>query len=366
MNGPIYNRLLRSAADRMVPAAVLCNLTWRCPLSCRHCYVVETAAGRPELSVSEYNDLFAQLAREGTFWLTLTGGEPLVRPDLLDIVAAARGHHFAIRLFTSGMGLDGALAGALAAAGLSGVEISLESTDPALHDAFTGRPGSWEAAVAAARYFRERGVNVAFKACAMDFNAGEIGDLYKFAAANQCSFRHSPFVTVGNDGGRAPLRYRMRDDQLAGYYALFTQPAGEKPAGELAPEPAPCDDEIGPRAEAHEYVLTCAALANSCAIDPYGDVWPCVSLPIFILGNVRETPFGAIWRGEAATRFRALAGVRVPECEGCELVEFCARCPANAALEDGDITRANKEQCRHARAFARARGFTLPEENPKK
>jgi len=353
----IYDQLKIRAGRERVPLFVLCNLTYRCRLACGHCYVGAPAPGQTELSTAEYERLFDALAAEGTLFLTFSGGEVLCRGDFMALVAAARARRFGVRVFTSGVGLDEAVADALAAARVLAVEITLHAATAARHDAFAGRPGAWEEAVAAARRLRARSVGVALKITAMNFNAADVPAVHRLARELGCEFRHSPYVSVANDGDRRPLAFRMTDAQLATYFDAYGNiPA---PLGAEPPPPSELCDDDGRPFRPNRYALSCLASFNSCSVDPYGVVWPCVGFPLAV-GDVRRESFRDVWRGEAMERFRANARREVAECASCAYDAFCARCAAFGFLEEGDIARANREHCRIARAAKEAADRSQP------
>lgn len=340
----LYRKLIYAAAADRIPLAVMCNLTYRCPLACEHCYVVDPPDAGDELTLAEYVSLFDQLAAAGTLFMTLSGGETLSRPDFLDIMAEARARHFAVRVFTSGTLFDEGLAADIAALHPIAVEISIHAATPALHDRFVGREGAWDRAVGAARLLAELGVNVVVKMNVMNFNYREVKALHDLADSFGADFRYSPYVSVTNDGGREPLRLRMTDEQLLEYFRAVKEWVAPPPY-----EGDGCDEEISATFRYNGRALSCMSGFNNCSIDPYGTVWPCVSLP-YDLGNVREKTFDEIWHGEEVERVRELSDVTAEECATCELDRYCFRCPAFSLLEDGDIRKASREHCRVARA----------------
>ncbi|MEK6606150.1 MAG: radical SAM protein, partial [Myxococcota bacterium] len=96
-----FERLNAHALANKVPLHVLFEITGRCSLDCRHCYV-DVHRPPPELATREVKDAFEQLRAAGAMFLTVSGGEPFLRPDLLPLLAHARRLGFAVRLFTSG------------------------------------------------------------------------------------------------------------------------------------------------------------------------------------------------------------------------------------------------------------------------
>ena len=123
-----------------LPLWLSLELTYRCPLKCSWCnnpLDFDSYANR-ELSTAEWKEVLADARELGALQLGFTGGEPLLRDDLEELVAYADGIGFYTNLITSGIGLDDARMAALKRAGLKQVQLSLQSTRPALTDALVG------------------------------------------------------------------------------------------------------------------------------------------------------------------------------------------------------------------------------------
>jgi MoaA/NifB/PqqE/SkfB family radical SAM enzyme len=135
-DGPFDGRTV----DDFKPYLVALNLTKRCNLKCNHCYLDATtkaAGGDDELSTEECYRLIEQIAEvnKGCL-LVITGGEPLVRPDILDIARYAVKLGFMVVFGTNGMLINDQLAKTLVEIGVMGVGISIDSLEAAKHDAF--------------------------------------------------------------------------------------------------------------------------------------------------------------------------------------------------------------------------------------
>ena len=114
------------------PYTLVAELSYRCPLSCGYCSnPLAFGAHRNELGTADWKRVFAQAAALGVLQVNLTGGEPLVRDDLEELVAAARAQDLYINLITSGVPADAARLGRLVAAGLDSLQLSVQDTDPA-------------------------------------------------------------------------------------------------------------------------------------------------------------------------------------------------------------------------------------------
>lgn len=125
----------------MIPApqALIAELTHRCPLHCVYCSnPLELRSREQELSRDDWISIFRQAGELGMLQLHLTGGEPLARPDLLELVRAGRAAGLYLNLITSGIGLDAARLDALLAAGLDHIQLSIQDSDEASANQFAG------------------------------------------------------------------------------------------------------------------------------------------------------------------------------------------------------------------------------------
>src|SRR5689334_11242706 len=145
----------RSAMDR--PFGLLAELTYACPLHCPYCSnPLDLAGSGPELTTGEWRRVLAEAAELGVLQLHLSGGEPLRRRDLVEIVAAAGELGLYTNLITSAVGLTPGRAEQLRAAGLDHVQISVQADEPALSDRIAGTR-SFALKTAAARLVKELG-----------------------------------------------------------------------------------------------------------------------------------------------------------------------------------------------------------------
>lgn len=315
-----------------IPVSVTIELTRRCPLACRHCYLPETR-GRtrpgPELTTAQWKAVLRQLARAGGLYLVFTGGEPLLRPDLPELCRAAKKLNFDVRIFSSGLGLTPALAAEFKAAGVSAFELSFYGT-PAVHDAVTGQKGSFKRTLAAARLLRAAGVKVRMKVPLMDLNAGQAGFLNRLAAAEAFGISFDPVIAPANDGDKGALKHRLSGRPLALAVKKLQAPPVSAPAG------APAMDFL------------CGAGRNVCAIGPGGQLYPCLQLPVK-LGNLPRSAFSLIWENSPwLKRWRSYGLKDLPGCRTCALLPCCSRCPGISFLEEGDFLAPNKAACEMA------------------
>ncbi len=121
------------------PLWLLAELTYRCPLQCPYCSnPLDFARGGEELSTEQWIEVFRQAREMGAAQLGFSGGEPLVRQDLADLIAAARGLGFYTNLITSGIGLNEKRLKEFADAGLDHIQISFQAADEEVNNLLAG------------------------------------------------------------------------------------------------------------------------------------------------------------------------------------------------------------------------------------
>jgi len=331
-------RLNTLTLERNIPISVTVELTRRCPLSCKHCYLPETRGRAPagrELTSAQWKDILVKLARAGGLYLVFTGGEPLLRPDLAELCAYAKKLKFDVRVFSSGLGLRPGLAAALKKAGVSGFEISFYGR-PGVHDKITGRKGSFARSLAAARLLKAAGVGVKLKVPLMALNSAQTGWLKQLAAGEGFSVSFDPVIAPANDGNSGALKYRLSGRRLAAAVKLLKGPAGSR-VQEAAPAAGSAQDFL------------CGAGRNLCAVGPDGALYPCLQLPVK-LGNLTRGTFSCIWRRSPWLKKWRSAGLKdLKACRGCPDLNFCNRCPGVSLLEEGDVYSPNAPACSMAK-----------------
>lgn len=324
----LADELGRLARREQIPYHVLLELTYACNLRCVMCYN-PTRRTRGELTVEEYATLLDQLAEAGTMQLTLTGGEALVRPELWAIAEEARRRHFALRIFTNGTTVTPEVAGRIAELVPISVEVTLYGATPATHDAHTTATGSFHQTLQGIEHLRDAGVPVMVKVLLTRHNAAELDAMWELVERLGVSFKgFDPVVFANHNGDPAPLTLRLSAAEVA---ALLPD--------ELTDHADPFTGDGEPM---------CGAAHDFVSITPTGDVFPCPSLRV-PMGNVRERPFGEIWRSpDDATEVARIRGAMwgsLPVCGPCPSRSGCRRCPGLAHHEDGDALGASSTHC---------------------
>lgn len=168
-----FDRFVEGELNRIVPLTargtlqtVYLAITKKCGLRCEHCFEWNALNGAESLSSADLMAMGAKFSAAGATQIFLTGGEPLHRLADIERLAGARINHLDCWIITSGVGLSAEVARRLAASGMAGIVLSLDHWEPASHDAFRGRRGTFAGVEDAARCCTEAGLLVALSLCA--------------------------------------------------------------------------------------------------------------------------------------------------------------------------------------------------------
>ena len=310
------------------------NTTNACNMYCDHCYRDAGCKAEEELSTAEAKTLLEQIARAGFKIMIFSGGEPLMRPDIVELVAYAASLGLRPVFGTNGTLITLEMAQKLKAAGAMGMGISLDSMDREKHNAFRKFPGAWEGAVQGMRNCRAAGLPFQIHTTVMEWNNHELEDLTDFAVAEGAVAHHFFFLVPT---GRAKtieaesLRAEAYEDTLTRIMKKQQEVDIElKPT--CAPQFLRIAAQMGMKTR---FRRGCLAGMAYCIISPRGKVQPCAYLNME-LGDVRQTPFDEIWKNsEVLNKLRTLE--YSGGCGSCEYKRACGGCRARAAYyHEGD------------------------------
>ena len=310
------------------------NTTNACNMYCDHCYRDAGCKAEEELSTAEAKTLLEQIARAGFKIMIFSGGEPLMRPDIVELVAYAASLGLRPVFGTNGTLITLEMAQKLKAAGAMGMGISLDSMDREKHNAFRKFPGAWEGAVQGMRNCRAAGLPFQIHTTVMEWNNHELEDLTDFAVAEGAVAHHFFFLVPT---GRAKtieaesLRAEAYEDTLTRIMKKQQEVEIElKPT--CAPQFLRIAAQMGLKTR---FRRGCLAGTAYCIISPRGKVQPCAYLNME-LGDVRQTPVDEIWKNsEVLNKLRTLE--YSGGCGSCEYKRACGGCRARAAYyHEGD------------------------------
>jgi pyrroloquinoline quinone biosynthesis protein E len=321
------------------PFGLLAELTYRCPLHCPYCSnPLNLAAYQDELTLEEWMRVFTEARDLGVLQLHLSGGEPIQRHDLLELISRARALGFYTNLITSALSLTAAKAEQLKAAGLDHVQISIQAADPLLSNRIAGTR-SYQQKVAAARVVKALGFPLTLNVVLHRHNIDQIAAILALAeelSADRVELANTQYYgwALHNRAALLPTREQFQQAEPI-VRAACERLKGKMQVIYVLPDyysqyPKPCMGGWGRR---------------QLTVAPNGDVLPCpaaaqiLDLPI---ENVRYHSLSWIWDESASfNRFRGTDWMPEP-CHSCprQTIDFGGcRCQAfqltgNAAATD--------------------------------
>jgi len=321
---------------------VIWNLIRRCNLACKHCYSISADTDFPgELSTAEVFTVMDDLKSFRVPVLILSGGEPLLRPDIFEISARAKGMGFYVGLSTNGTLIDERNIDRIAAIGYDYVGISIDGLR-ATHDRFRRLDGAFDASLHGIRLCKQRGIKVGMRFTMTQDNAHELPallDLMEQEGIDKFYFSHLNYAGRGNVNRKDDA---MLQTTRAAMDLLFDRCWADTQRGLHREFVTGNNDADGvyllfwvrrhfPELEAHMRARLAQWGGNSSGvnianIDNLGNVHPDTMWWHYTLGNVKERPFSAIWPD---TSDPLMAGLKASpravkgRCGACQYFDIC-------------------------------------------
>jgi radical SAM protein with 4Fe4S-binding SPASM domain len=381
------NPSLSNTSSFARPYVISWNLTYRCNLACEHCYL--DAGGTPLVGTENFSDR-SELGTEDCFRVIdeiasfapecvtiLTGGEPLLRRDILEIVRRAADRGLWVVVGTNGVRISENVAQHLSAAGARGLSLSLDALDPDRHDRFRRVRGAWHNTVDGAAILNRTGLPFIVQTTAGSHNLGELDAIADFAYERLAAKVWNLYFLVPTGRGQfvsdiTPAQY---DEVLAALYRIqqkyngrmlvnakcaphyiktVLENANADPSrtdGESAGRPfdfaqeKPSRPGVSPIRTYSGGAGGCPAGTHYMGIRPNGDVTPCPYLPVFA-GTLRTASLADLWTSsELFSNIRRRSSLD-GRCGACEMNAHCGGCRARAYGMTGDLM-AEDPLCTH-------------------
>jgi MoaA/NifB/PqqE/SkfB family radical SAM enzyme len=284
----LASRLHLEQSGRPLPATATLQATTRCQADCVHCSAARhQRKSQPELSTDEFKDLVRQTEALGVVNIVLTGGEPLLRPDIYDLVEWVDKEEAIATMFSNGLLLTEENVRRLVAAGLFSIMVSIDSPDPETHDAMRHVPGCWERAVAGIgrALAGDLLVGISTYATPERLRTGKVVEVIELArrlGVHEITIfdvvptgrllREDAGILLTDDDKEELCRLEQEINSRSGYPHVITQAHVNGPTG------------AGCYAGWFQYYGTA-----------YGDITPCDFTPLSY-GNIRDQPLADIWQ----------------------------------------------------------------------
>jgi radical SAM protein with 4Fe4S-binding SPASM domain len=318
------------------PLMAWLELTRACNLRCPHCFVEGGVARGGELSTARIIELLDEWSQMGVFSIILTGGEPTIHPDFLDIVQHAHGCGFVVGIATNGMPITERM---LSAIPREDVIISV-SIDHMHGQGARKGISDFEYATRKLLMMKRGGFNTSIMTTTSSDNVRALQTIIDWAIENDISLRSVPFVAMGRGKLNPKLANRLDDVEDAARFWI----AEEEWERVRDPKLGLCAGKV------FNFLLTMVYATRRCMsgrgvayVNSNGDVYPCSTCSgnkVLCAGNVSWTPFREIW--DAEWDIRAITWDTFEKtCQGCAIADrkyFCTgRCPGSSSVWHGRL-----------------------------
>jgi len=318
-----YAALLARSWNKALPMTALWEITYACNHKCTFCYNCPER-GRREMSKEQIIDGLGKIANLGCVFLVLTGGEPLTRPDFFDIAWAGKKLGFALRIYTNGYLIDDIVARRMKELMPFELEISFHGSNAATMDKLTGVPGSFDRVIQGIKNLRKYGLKVNMKCPITKWNQDELREIKALADSLGCHAAFDPVITPRDDGDTSPLALQADKEFLA---RLWSPEFADLTNEEV---PIPRDDTT--------VSANCGTGRSTLALDPYGNIYPCVQWRRSA-GNIADVQdLKALWLDSPVLNEVRRIAIEIPQTtlKTCSSGEFCSFCPGVAEVQTGD------------------------------
>ncbi len=324
------------------------NVTRRCNLACDHCYLdADTLKhGSPlELTTGEVCRLLDEVVECGDGpMVVLTGGEPLMRPDLEEIIIYGAGLNLAMVVGTNGIMLTEQRVRSLKRAGVLGLGISVDSLDAEQHDEFRGRSGAWAKTMVGIEACRRNEVSFQIHFSITENNAHELPRMIDFARDCGARVLNIFFLVCTGRGESVTDLTPQRYEQILGELIQAQEQCSDLIIrARCAPHFKRVAHQGRPGSDLNRISGQdgdgCIAGTHYCRITPEGAVTACPYIPDEV-GNIRHDSFRTLWATSPALQL-----LREPElrgsCGACEYRKLCGGCRARPLALGGDLMDAD-------------------------
>ncbi len=307
------------------PLRVYWDITYACNFKCIHCYSLPPIEPIHELSHEEALALIEDMSGCGVFFLNIAGGEPLLRPDFLELLRAATSHGMRTSFATNGYFVDTELVRQLKPLNLDHVLVSLDGATSDTHNYIRQKTDSFEKAINAVRLLK--GADITTFVCmtltrpaahevvdyinlAQELGVDKVG-IFHFinmgrgaTHAEELMLNNVEYARLINDVERRPIEWKRGISLFTHDFSLAQAMNSENP---------------------HDHNLStttrCQAAKTLCYIDPVGDVFSCLALRLRF-GNVRESSIRSLWSSAARRENRLMVESKLVSTNSCAAIAY--------------------------------------------
>lgn len=327
------------------PAHPAWEVTSACNLNCLHCHVEQGSSKGDDLTTEEAKKFIDELRKVKEFrTLVYTGGEPLVRPDIFELLEYSYKSGFVNIIATNGTLITDDVASKLKKAGVAAVAVGLDASKEDLHNKIRGE-NAFNPAMQGIKAVKKAGIPLQINTTAMEYNFSDIENLIELAdGKNATIMLMYQLIPVGKANSiRNAVLDSNQNERLAKLIekkqrdvSVIVEPVASPQYWAYLLKKRGLTGTIW-RKLAEQVFHGCAAGRGFVYIKANGDVWPCPFIEVNA-GNVRETSFSKIWNeSDVLYKLRNREKFLRGKCGKCEYRKMCGGCRGRAMTYGGDI-----------------------------
>jgi heme b synthase len=336
-------------SEEFIPKWIAWETTQKCNLKCVHCRCSsDMLSSEGDFNTEEGKKLLKEISDFSKPVVVLSGGEPLLRPDIFELAEYGTSLGLRICMATNGALVNDEVCEKMKKADIKMVSLSLDGSTAETHDDFRGCPGAFQGVVDAAGYFRKHGQKFLINSSFTKRNQSDIANTFKVAKSLGATAWYMFMIVPTGRGEEIMSELISKEDYeeiLDWHYQqekleddILMRPTCAPHYYRIVPQKAKAE---GVKFERRSLTFStgggkgCIAAQTICLIDCFGNVKPC-SYFHRTAGNVKTTPFREIWENSEIFKdlrnFKAYKG----KCGECEYINVCGGCRARADAVYGD------------------------------
>lgn len=315
------------------------EITSRCNERCIHCYLPGDNRSI-EIELSIFQDVVRQCREMNVLHLTISGGEPMLHRNFIEFLRMCREYEFSINVLSNLTLLTDEILAEMKSNYLLGVQVSLYSMNPKIHEEITGVRGSFEKTKSAILKLIENNVPLQIACPIMKNNKDCYQDVVNWAKKLKVNAGPDYVILAKYNHSTENLSCRLSIEEVEELIREKVQ----KDAKYLKH----MEDESLKRANASVEDNVCSVCHSSICVNERGNVYPCAGWQDYVVGNVKSRSLQEIWlHSERVEYLRGLRKRDFPMCIQCADSEFCTMCLVRNANEDasGDPLAVNAYYC---------------------
>ncbi|NLA13671.1 MAG: radical SAM protein [Tissierellia bacterium] len=313
------------------------NTTKKCNLYCKHCYR-ESGPEKmdDELSTEEGKKLLDQIVKAGMKVIVLSGGEPMIRDDIFELISYAKSIGMTVLMGSNGTLIDKEKAEKLKSSGLNAIAISIDSLDSEKHNLFRGSENAFQKAIEGANNCVEADIRVQLNCTVTKQNLDEIERIADYAYELGAASSHMLFLV---DTGRGK-NIKEASLDIKEYKKAINRIIDKDIELNIQVKPTCAPQyKVESLLRGIEPIKNttrgCIAGISYCSILPNGDVHICPYTPVKV-ASIREETFDYIWENnEVFNQLRNYKNYK-GQCGHCRYIYICGGCRARAFSNTGD------------------------------